>query len=126
MDAVITKDEGAAPATISRPAKPANKRNDNDGAESVASLLRASLVLRGIRQRYETSRSAYPEAHGYSVHVAIDSGDMGWITAAIESLERALARAALRPTRTGKRHPVAVIRLPDKNLAEETVNTQPP
>src|SRR5215471_20252527 len=74
--------------------KLANKRSDEKPAENQVSLQRASTVLRGIRQRYQTGRSAHPDANCYSVQVAVDAGDMAWITAAIESVEGLLAGSA--------------------------------
>jgi hypothetical protein len=53
------------------------------------SLRRAALTLRAIRQRYETGHNAHPCARCYSVNIAIDGADMGWITAAIEAVEEA-------------------------------------
>ena len=58
------------------------------------SLQRALSTLRAVRQRYETGRNAYPDARSYSVHVAVDHGDVAWITAAIEAVERAIAATA--------------------------------
>ena len=72
----------------------AKKRNKRNPAEGQRSLQRASVVLRAIRQRYETGRSVHPHACGYSVHFAVNAGDIGWITAAIESIERAIAGSA--------------------------------
>jgi len=51
----------------------ANKRIDSSQAESQRSLQRASVVLRAIRQRYETGRSVYPHACCYSVHFAVNA-----------------------------------------------------
>ena len=90
-----TQMHGAGPATSQRSElHVANKRIDRNQAESQRSLQRASVVLRAIRQRYETGRSVHPHACGYSVHFAVKAGDIGWITAAIESIERAIAGSA--------------------------------
>ena len=66
------------------------RTRDIDSLANQMSLQRAALTLRAIRQRYETGHNAHPLAHCYSVNVAVDSGDMDWITAAIEAVEEAL------------------------------------
>ncbi|HVN46144.1 MAG TPA: hypothetical protein VMT66_13025 [Steroidobacteraceae bacterium] len=63
-----------------------------------ARLRRAAATLRAIRQRYETGRLACPGARSYSVHVAVDQGDMGWIAAAIDAVEEAVAAGASEST----------------------------
>jgi len=60
-------------------------------ADSQVSLQLAVRTLRAIRQRYETGRnvdSGY--GRSYTVQVALDYTDMLWVTAAIESLEKAI------------------------------------
>jgi hypothetical protein len=92
MKGALQTREGAAPATAQRrEARHAAKRNETHSPESQSSVQRASLVLRAIRQRYEAGRNAHPDARCYSVHVAVDYGDMAWINAAIEVLEKAVA-----------------------------------
>ena len=55
-------------------------------------FLYALRTLRGIRQRYDTERSADSDSgHAYTMHVALGSGDMHWLTAAIEALEKAIS-----------------------------------
>ena len=86
---------GAGPVSSQRRELPvANERIDRTQAESQRSLTRASVVLRAIRQRYETGRGVHPHACCYSVHFAVNAGDIAWITAAIESVERAIAGSA--------------------------------
>jgi hypothetical protein len=58
---------------------------------------RALHTLRAIRQRYEAGRNAHPEARFYSVQMAVDYGDMSWISAAIQALETS---AVVGPTET--------------------------
>lgn len=69
----------------------ANGCDNMNPAENQMSLQRACKTLRGIRERYQTERSAHPGARFYSMHVVVDAGDMAWITATIESVEKVLA-----------------------------------
>ena len=62
--------------------------------ESQVSLQRALRTLRAVRQRYETGRNAHADAHFYSVHVVVDHGDVAWIAAAIEAVEKAITVGA--------------------------------
>jgi hypothetical protein len=79
----------------SRPANGCNDKNPRESRlESEMSLQRASLTLRAIRQRCETGHNAHSGSRFYSVAVAVDYGDMAWITAAIEAVEKALAGRA--------------------------------
>ena len=58
--------------------------------ESQVSLQRALRTLRAVRQRYETGRNAHADARFYGVHVVVDHGDVAWIAAAIEAVEKAI------------------------------------
>jgi hypothetical protein len=99
MKGVLQTRERAAPATSQqRESRHAARRNETNSLESQGSLQRASLVLRAIRQRYEVGRNEHPDARCYSVHVAVDYGDMAWITAAIETLEKAIAAGPIQVT----------------------------
>jgi len=99
MKGVLQTRERAAPATSQqRESRHAARRNETNSLESQGSLQRASLVLRAIRQRYEVGRNEHPDARCYSVHVAVDYGDMAWITAAIETLEKAIAAGPTQVT----------------------------
>lgn len=60
----------------------------NNPPESRVTLRLALRTLRGIRQRYESERTAHPDSRVYCVHVALDDSDMLWIAATIEALER--------------------------------------
>jgi hypothetical protein len=71
-----------------------NRRNESKSSESQVSLQRALNTLRAVRQRYETGRNAHPDARSYSVHVVVDHGDVAWITATIEAVEKAIAAGA--------------------------------
>jgi hypothetical protein len=71
-----------------------NGRKETRPSESQVSLQRALRTLRAVRQRYETGRSAHADARFYSVHVVVDHGDVAWIAAAIEAVEKALAGRA--------------------------------
>ena len=66
--------------------------------ESQVSLQRALRTLRAVRQRYETGRNAHADARFYGVHVVVDHGDVAWITAAIEAVEKAIAAGAAEAT----------------------------
>jgi len=66
----------------------------NDPPESRVTLQQALRTLRGIRQRYERERTAHPDAHALTVHVALVGSDMFWISATIEALEKPIVRAA--------------------------------
>jgi hypothetical protein len=68
--------------------QPRESREVNGCEES---LHRAIDTLRAIRQRYEAGRNAHPDAHCYSVQVAVDCGDMAWIATALEVLETSAA-----------------------------------
>jgi hypothetical protein len=55
-------------------------------------LQQALRTLRGIRQRYEAGHKADSDyVRSYSVQVALGYSDMLWITAAIETMEKAVA-----------------------------------
>jgi hypothetical protein len=71
-----------------------NRHNETKPSESQVSLQRALRTLRAVRQRYDTGRNAHPDARSYSVHVVVDHGDVAWITAAIEAVEKAIAASA--------------------------------
>jgi hypothetical protein len=67
-----------------------NRRKETRPSESQVSLQRALRTLRAVRQRYETGRNAHADARFYSVHVVVDHGDVAWIAAAIEAVEKAI------------------------------------
>jgi hypothetical protein len=71
-----------------------NRRNETKPSESQVSLQRALRTLRAIRQRYETGRNAHADARFYRSNIAIDHGDIAWVTAAIEAVEKAIAAGA--------------------------------
>jgi hypothetical protein len=71
-----------------------NRRNETKPSESQVSLQRALRTLRAVRQRSETGRNAHPDTRYYSVHVVVDPGDIAWISAAIEAVEKAIAAGA--------------------------------
>ena len=62
----------------------------SDPAERQATVQQALRILRGIRRRYETERTAYPDAR-CNLHVALGDSDMNWIDAAIAALEEPIA-----------------------------------
>jgi len=66
--------------------------------ESRVTLQLALRTLRGIRQRYESERTAHPDGHFYSVHVALSDSDMVWIAATIEALEEPVAAGVTEAT----------------------------
>ena len=72
----------------------AQRPSEKSPSESQVSLQRAVRTLRAVRQRYETGRNAHPDARSYSVHVVVDHGDVAWIAAAIEAVEKAIAAGA--------------------------------
>jgi hypothetical protein len=78
-------------------ARDPNRRSETKPSESQLGLQRALRTLRAVRQRYETGRNAHPDARSYSVNVAVDHGDLAWITAAIEAVEKALATGRAEP-----------------------------
>ena len=73
-----------------------NGRKETRPSESQVSLQRALRTLRAVRQRYETCRNAHADARFYSVHVVVDNGDVAWIAAAIEAVEKAIAAGAAK------------------------------
>ena len=77
----------------------ANSRSDSNTFERRNSLQRAVRTLRAIRQRYETGRSAHPDARCYTVQIAVGYGDMAWIAAAIDALETRVTDATETATR---------------------------
>jgi hypothetical protein len=92
MNATLQAGSGA-PSTNSqrRESCDLNWLNDRKPIESQVSLQRALRTLSAIRQRYELGRNAHPDARFYSVHVVVDHGDVAWITATIEALEKTIA-----------------------------------
>ena len=98
MNAALRAD-GAWPAYGQpRESRDANRRNETKPSESQVSLQRALSTLRAVRQRYETGHTSHPDARSYSVHVVVDHGDVAWITAAIEAVEKAIAAGAAEAT----------------------------
>ena len=81
----------SSPLTFVSEFRIAKSRDDRNPAENLVSLQRASKVLHGIRDRYQREFGAQPGARAYSMRVAVDAGDIEWITAAIECVERVLA-----------------------------------
>ena len=75
-------------------AREPSRLNDRNPSESQVSLQRALRTLSSIRERCEVGRQSYPEARFYRVHVVVDRGDVAWITATIDTLERAIAGVA--------------------------------
>jgi hypothetical protein len=65
--------------------------NGTPTSESQVSLQRALRTLSGIRERYELGRYAHPDLPFFRVQVAVDGGDVAWITATIETLEKVIA-----------------------------------
>ena len=63
-------------------------------SESQVSLQRALRTLSGIRERYELGRYAHPNLPFFRVQVVVDGGDVAWITATIETLEKVIAGVA--------------------------------
>jgi hypothetical protein len=63
-------------------------------SESQVSLARALRTLSGIRERYELGRYAHPHLPFFRVQVVVDGGDVAWITATIETLEKVIAAVA--------------------------------
>jgi hypothetical protein len=88
MNAVLQVDGGRLPESCDP-----KGRHDKNPYESRESLRRAVRTLRAIRLRYEMGHNAYPDVRCYSVQIAVDSGDISWITAAIDTLETSLAGA---------------------------------
>lgn len=58
------------------------------------SLQRALRTLSGIRERYKLGRYAHPDLPFFRVQVVVDGGDVAWITATIETLEKVIAAVA--------------------------------
>jgi len=58
------------------------------------SLQRALRTLSGIRERYELGHYAHPDLPFFRVQVVVDGGDVAWITATIEALEKVIAAVA--------------------------------
>jgi len=95
MNAVLETTDSAAPATTqANESEEATRRAHSNSLDNQLSLQRASLILRAIRQRYEAGRNAHPYARCYSVQVVMDYGDMAWISAAIDALEKTIAAGA--------------------------------
>jgi hypothetical protein len=68
--------------------------NGTPTSESQVSLQRALRTLSVIRERYELGRYAHPDLPFFRVQVAVDGGDVAWITATIETLEKVIATVA--------------------------------
>jgi hypothetical protein len=63
-------------------------------SESQVSLQRALRTLNGIRERYQLGRYAHPDLPFFRVQVVVDGGDVAWINATIETLEKVIAAVA--------------------------------
>lgn len=63
-------------------------------SESQVSLQRALRTLNGIRERYQLGRFAHPDLPFFRVQVVVDGGDVAWINATIETLEKVIAAVA--------------------------------
>ena len=63
-------------------------------SERQVSLQRALRTLSGIRERYQLGRYAHPDLPFFRVQVAVDGGDVAWITATIQTLEKVIAAVA--------------------------------
>jgi hypothetical protein len=63
-------------------------------SESQVSLQRALRTLNGIRERYQLGRFAHPDLPFFRVQVVVDGGDVAWITATIQTLEKVIAAVA--------------------------------
>ena len=72
----------------------AHTGNDGNPPKSQMDFRHALRTLRAIRQRYATGCASHPGERFYSVLVPFGSGDMFWLTAAIESLEKTIAGGA--------------------------------
>jgi len=68
--------------------------NGTQTSESQVSLERALRTLSGIRERYQLGRYAHPDLPFFRVQVAVDGGDVAWITATIQTLEKVIAAVA--------------------------------
>jgi hypothetical protein len=98
MNTTLLTGSGAPPANSQRrESRDPNRLNERSPSESQVSLQRAMRTLSAIRQRYEVGRNSHPEARFYSVHVVVDHGDVAWITATIEALEKTIAAVATEP-----------------------------
>ena len=77
-------------------------RNSADSAtapyDGRVTLQQALRTLRGIRQRYETERTAHPDASSHNVHISLGDSDMFWIAATIEALEKPSAAGLTEAT----------------------------
>jgi hypothetical protein len=91
-DAALQTD-GVLPANGQSRESRDNRRNDRNPSENRVDVQRAVLILRAIRQRYETGRNAHSDPRDYRVNIVVDYGDMAWISAAIEALEETVAGA---------------------------------
>ena len=91
---VISESDATVLHTVHRTPRDPNRRNETKPSESQVSLQRALRTLRAVRQRYETGRNAHPDTRYYSVHVVVDPGDIAWISAAIEAVEKVIAAGA--------------------------------
>jgi hypothetical protein len=54
-------------------------------------LQHALRTLNAVRERYEIGRHDYPDARSYRVHVVVERGDLAWLAATIDALEKAIA-----------------------------------
>ena len=60
-------------------------------SQSHVNLQHALRTLNAVRERYEIGRHDYPDARFYRVHVVVERGDLAWLAATIDALERAIA-----------------------------------
>jgi hypothetical protein len=98
MNTTLLTGSGAPLANSQRrESRDPNRLTERHPSEGQVSLRRALRTLSAIRQRYEVGRIAHPDARFYSVHVVVDHGDVAWITATIEALEKTFATVATDP-----------------------------
>jgi hypothetical protein len=68
-----------------------NGMNDRSPPQSHLNLQHALRTLNAVRERYEVGRNDFPDARFYRVHVVVERGDLAWLAATIDALERAIA-----------------------------------
>ena len=68
-----------------------NGMNDRSPSESHVNLQHALRTLNAVRERYEVGLHDYPDARFYRVHVVVERGDLDWLAATIDALEKAIA-----------------------------------
>jgi hypothetical protein len=80
-------------STVANPQVSNRAKTERNVPESHERLQQALRTLRAIGQRYEIDRARNPDGRSFTLKIALGCGDMRWISAVIELLEKSTATA---------------------------------